>query len=1278
MRRALTEAEKTLLETHPQKTKMYLYVDNPDPIFTCQEDGFYNVDTHTFNYDNGSGSGVLSGMTLILGSTPGGRDLAKVRVKSCSGGATGTITVAENPDVTWSNDKYVSILPIFELWSVFPRIVYSGGKDYWYKDFDEAFVNTKHGQTRQLAPVAIMGPPAIAFLDEATVDVDFVGEWSYAIAVGYYGSGDMGLSATCDWQFAGGAPADKATLGTEAAPHTIAYNATGRYLASLEVANDQGGGAAAKTHTGYRYIHILPRTGVGSPYTDFQLLSLRGDWQSGGWTGKIRVFGDADTDEFPDGAEIILFAEEWYGDTKQSIGGYPGRENIKLRGWIVEESTKVDFDQKGQRYVEFEIVTLDGIMKARNAFPCTVEDARNTPGTVDGTECTDWYKMYRLQIDRAAYYLIKWHTTLMQMTDINILGDNTNIAAQDFPSASIYRQLDDYSASVCIGRVLSDKQSSIFIDRDVQCRIGGQRSSIVELMKLDKDSHLREGITFPRKQVAPVKFVEVAGVHWDGRTGTAYIGQAPGRCPKQDGQDLFKKGLAFEELSEANFTAGYVLDEANTWKGIPIKLQGNFSFLDIAPQAWLTMDVAAADNKRGIEWMDEKLIVRSVELKYDSKASTLLTDTKIDTEATGTTGVTGDYTSPPEIPAPPGTPSWKIPGWNGIAYLGTENGVYSRQAGLGYWESITPRSSPFSTTDPLQVFDMCFNPHRQELGRLTDVVIATSQGVFQGVLDDENAWTWTKWNVTYPTAPTGWLQLDNWDAYGDSAEAGRLDKIVADTTLPERYVVYAYRNAAQMDAYLGVTLDAGDTWTWLPLPVTYYDGSTYYRPTNSEVAMGGLTINSGANYVDVAHENGTEVRAFHDDGSKPLTWTATVGAGTHPVLGATERLINFVVDLGAMFYLETIEVKGGHEAGFKIVPEMTFKHAPDNPNPLKDLGFMLYNRDSLGYGVSTAWDTEGADAFWIEAGAVAWRTVWTKVGVERVYARYLLFDAYIVDTMTWVDQAQAFVESVRVTVTGGQAGRIEAEYPSLQISSGPYWAPPPPRIYFSSGGHLASGDPDLYKACRIFICEADGSAICDFVPGNSHYRNVMHVPGRIFVPFISYLSPLSNNDVVWLGYCSNAVYQWWVDNPEFGVWKSSDGGRTLEQIENPASPMWGAQEEMYDLSWLATDENDIMALGSPWAFSEISSTLLRTLNSSEWNAWSSGLPVKGSDNTTVWPDTPPKLIRHLRTANILMVLSPYNASVLLSLNSGGTWARINEGLPENLMPVCGLLDWGTA
>ena len=123
MRRALTEAEKTLLETHPQKTKMYLYVDNPDPIFTCQEDGFYNVDTHTFNYDNGSGSGVLSGMTLILGSTPGGRDLAKVRVKSCSGGATGTITVAENPDVTWSNDKYVSILPIFELWSVFPRIV---------------------------------------------------------------------------------------------------------------------------------------------------------------------------------------------------------------------------------------------------------------------------------------------------------------------------------------------------------------------------------------------------------------------------------------------------------------------------------------------------------------------------------------------------------------------------------------------------------------------------------------------------------------------------------------------------------------------------------------------------------------------------------------------------------------------------------------------------------------------------------------------------------------------------------------------------------------------------------------------------------------------------------------------------------------------------------------------------------------------------------------------------------------------------------------------------
>ncbi len=128
-----------------------------------------------------------------------------------------------------------------------------------------------------------------------------------------------------------------------------------------------------------------------------------------------------------------------------------------------------------------KVQTIDGLMKSLEGYTTTVEDGRGT----DGSEVTGWHKMYRLQLDRAAYYLIKWHSTLFDMTDVMLIADNSAMPAQDFSAASLYRQLDDYTASSILARVLSDRQSCLFIDREIQVRPGEARTATPIIAALD-------------------------------------------------------------------------------------------------------------------------------------------------------------------------------------------------------------------------------------------------------------------------------------------------------------------------------------------------------------------------------------------------------------------------------------------------------------------------------------------------------------------------------------------------------------------------------------------------------------------------------------------------------------------------------------------------------------------------------------------------------------------------------------------------------------------------
>lgn len=808
--------------------------------------GNFNGGACLIPYDNAIGdyTDVLPGMTLHLGSAQGLRDLGRVRVKSIT--AT-QITVAMNSDVKWADNAYITIVESIDLWSVYPRINPDTGK--FYKDEVAYTTNVNTKQTVWLPPVPIMGPPGVAFLDDDEAFLDFVGEDSYTLCSNGIKTsstvsvGDVACVIGTGWTWPDGTLISGSAIafGTEASPNIVKWTTSGRRLGSLNVKNDKPSGNEKST-TGYRPIFILNRPGtaegVDEPYVNFNIEKLEGDFESGGWTATIQVFGDADIDEFPDNAMIVLFAEErWggnpYGETPelatiQSIGGYPGRENVKAVVWIMEETTHIGFAADGRRYVEFQVQTIDGLLKAIAGYMMSVEDRVHAYGTDADTSCTDWWHVFKLQVNRVIQYVSAFHTTLHNMCDFYIANDNSRVWAWDFGDGSLYRQMDDYGATAIAGRMLCTKQSQLYIERDIQMAAASWKPNF-NVLALDKDIHLREELDLPRPHRGRVRRVDLEGLLWDGWTSKACLARAPSVAPNQDGVDESMPGYIADSQSEFNEIAGYMLAAKNNpWTGLSFKFQGNFSFLDIAPQGYLTLSLLATDNKRGIAWTDKQLISRRITMNYDARAQALTVDATMDAAAGGSIGVTGGYAPPPPVVYDiPSMPVY-IPPWNNVIYLGTENGIYKIKAGVKDWYLVTPFwQYPFDDLSQIRVEDLIIDPNVQSGSVNTDVVAIVGDGeypgpynqcLFRGHLDvDSDQYGWTKWDIDDP--PNSWS-----DSPAPTLANCNLSNLTPDWCNEGVFYFSAYFwTGAASRAWLAKVIDSSGVITvdWMPLARDY-------------------------------------------------------------------------------------------------------------------------------------------------------------------------------------------------------------------------------------------------------------------------------------------------------------------------------------------------------------------------------------------------------------------------------------------------------------------------
>src|SRR5688572_27942828 len=118
MARAATSPELELFRTPGQWSRLRAAIFQPTVIYTALiNQTFPSLDQILeITYDTGSGTlaNVLSGMTLLIGSTAGAHDIGIVRLRDKD---STKFYIGETSDVSFANNQHLTVINDFGLWA---------------------------------------------------------------------------------------------------------------------------------------------------------------------------------------------------------------------------------------------------------------------------------------------------------------------------------------------------------------------------------------------------------------------------------------------------------------------------------------------------------------------------------------------------------------------------------------------------------------------------------------------------------------------------------------------------------------------------------------------------------------------------------------------------------------------------------------------------------------------------------------------------------------------------------------------------------------------------------------------------------------------------------------------------------------------------------------------------------------------------------------------------------------------------------------------------------
>jgi hypothetical protein len=614
--RAVTSDEHTLIQKDGQWVELVACVPVPATVYTARVNGTPSGTDRIAElpFDGGAGTlaDVLPGMTMFIGSSAGAYDKGQARIRKDP--ISGTFYIGEESELDVADNDFLTVIDEFLIWGRPPRIV-SGLAQV---DYDVAYTN----QHAARVPVVVLGGPVVLemLIEPVTARFDASGSWVPG-----------GGSATYLWD----APTADSIDDDTAAAVAIVISTAGRHRVSCTVTI---GGVA---NTRYEYVYVFDEG--HPPTTQFQVRTVTCSKSEGGYNYQMTMFAEADQTAVRDRAQIILFTRDHFGAAgQQTIGYATGRENIFCTGWIAGETILWSAELGS---VTFQIQGAHYWLEQVTAFAMGIEDVTAAPDR--------WTQYQNLTLTAMVWHLLVWRSTVAQVIDCIVEVDTRR--AVDFQAAatSLWDQITIIAGQSILASPCTDHLSRLFVLIDSQYR--ENRSDIVEVMTLTT-ADWQAPIQINRITVPPTSLVDLSGVSFDGTNATALFSLAPGHVFGHFGHVQSVQALLLTDQSQANALAGLIAGQANNpYPSIPLQLAANNRFLDIAPDCYALLTLAASDNVRGLTFAAKRLIPRRITWNYDPASGGLLPSVDFEAESFAELAVTGDApaTEPVAPPEPP-------------------------------------------------------------------------------------------------------------------------------------------------------------------------------------------------------------------------------------------------------------------------------------------------------------------------------------------------------------------------------------------------------------------------------------------------------------------------------------------------------------------------------------------------------------------------------------------------------------------------------------------------
>ncbi len=581
------------------QTRAYLFVHQPTAVFQAQvnmSSATYPVTSIIYNNVTlGAYTDIKEGMTITIGTTVGGDDLGRTRIRKAADST--TIYIAQSSqgyrdgEVWLQNAAYITVWDEYRVWAKIPRFLDDGTG---YKDYDIAIgdYGTKP------PPIANGGAAYAGFIDISTsvITVNFDASNSVTIAQGASISSYL-------WDFKDGTITSGSTSSATA---TVTFPAGFRYV-DLTVTDSNG-----KTHTTHIPVYAANKT----TYKPIEGFNCVREHTLDGQILRATVYETLDQDQYPDGALVMLFEDEYYGGAKGSLAGASGREQVKFIGWLQQDSADIEGNEVSTAQ-SIEIVAYDCLQRLYSlpGFPQVLERDSNPK---------NWMQAANLTVKRYLHYILQWHSTALDVVPISFDGisDTYDVIGLSSNGGNLGEQLSEIASAIA-HRITCDTNGRLHIAPHPNEQIDADRTSVV-IVSLDEGDI--SNISYEYERQPQLYWLNGGAVS----TGTedadsdlknikAYFSIAPNQAPSQGKGEESQMNQLVKSQDELNNRTG--LQYANRNRrirsySVEMAHVGDAG-IDPAYLEWVQVTLSSTyAAQRGLTWTNARFLPISVTTEY--------------------------------------------------------------------------------------------------------------------------------------------------------------------------------------------------------------------------------------------------------------------------------------------------------------------------------------------------------------------------------------------------------------------------------------------------------------------------------------------------------------------------------------------------------------------------------------------------------------------------------------------------------------------------------------